>query len=685
MRKWLRGAGVLVAGLMVLSACGVLGGDDDGDAVGSEEETTDGQETADVSIADARITIASQEDTVNVNGTELASGAFQDGMAGDVVEIVDSGTAIITAESVFEIEALRGAKVTIPDLAVAPLDVTFEFGHLFVRLNPDANVTLVVDTGERQFTTRSPDAEFAMCQAPDGASCLTVLSGEVEWNEEGVATELYAAGEASFAARGAAPDPARCADETQIADMQRSLRGEDFAGALADIVATWEPCGDEGGNLAPVEVSLPSAARMEQVVVADAQIGSPEVDADSENVIAQRPVEGAFDYYIEPLAVTNGEFRSWLAAAAGDDADLWRQYAPQDWLDRAPGGAATQAIYAQGTADESVKGIAYATAVAFCANQAKRLPTEIEWELAAVRGVIEDLADSSHDWVSDFEAYGPGPDDSEGRQVLRGVDGIDGVDEYYRIFALEAADATAARRNARIRCAADEVAVGGQTFENVILRDDFNSLSWPQIDEDPLELDYHPENYHLDLTVPHSYGAVVRPLEAGITDGRIDIDLFIERENTGAGTGNFRFGGVFGAGADLHTLTIQPDNFAGDRFTACVMPMSPDLVEALDVDADPLASDPGGRFAGIDPGGEGHYGEDCVDAETSTIVPVTDIDSPVRLTLVLVNGGFEAWVNDVLVDTSAVVASIDTYGFYSQIYHRDRSHIHFDDLIVATA
>ena len=680
MLKWLRLVGILCAFTLVVSACGLFGGDEETstDPVEDEETGTD-EEPAGVSIVDAELSVRAEADPVLVNGDELTAGSSQGATPGDVIEVAAPGAAFLTAESVFEIEAIRGATVTVPELTTETLDVKLAVGHVFVSLQPDANTAISIDAGERQFITRTPDAEFALCQAPDGASCLAVIRGEVEWFEDGVASEVYSAGEASFAARGNVPDPPRCADELAIGEMQRSLRGEDFSGALANIVETWDLCEEDG--LEAVGPAIPSAARMEHVVLDEIVVGSPDVDEDDVNLVAEKTLDGSADFYIEPLTATNGEFRTWLVNTAGDDADLWRQYAPQDWIDRAPGGAATQASFADGTADDAVRGVTFETAMAFCAAQAKRLPSEIEWELAATEEILEDLVDEAQDWVTDYQDYGPAPEDVGDRQVLRGNDGVLTADPYFRVFAVSEVDATAIREHARVRCAADEVAVGGQTFDTVLVEDDFNSLGWPENTGEVFELDYHPENYHLDLKGQHAQGAVARQLPEPLNDGRIDVDLFIERNNTGSGSGDFRFGVLLGTVDELYTFTLQPDNAARDRFTACLLPLGPELEAELDLAAT-LTPDSSGVYgeAALE---EGHYGDGCDGAAEVAEVPVSSIDSPVRLSIVLTGGSTELWVDSTLVESTGVFSSLDVYGFYSQLYHRDRSHIHYDDLLIS--
>lgn len=668
---------VVLAAVMGLTGCA------SGDGVTGDTTPVSSTE-AGISIPDAALSVSADRDAVTVNSEPVGAGEARKVVAGDAVAVDQAGTALLSADAVFMVEALRNAQLTVPDLSQGgPVVVPLSAGHVFVRLNPAANAAVVIDAGERQFTTTSPDAEFALCQAPDGASCLAVIRGSVEWKEDGVATEVYQAGQATFAPRGNAPLPTRCADEAAVGAMQRTLRGVDFGGALKDIVADWDVCpGQE--ETSPAAATLPSAAGMEHVTAAAITVGSPSATADGPNLLAPRTLDGAADYYIEPVTVTNALFRAWIVRAAGDDAAAWRRLAPADWLERAPGGAATQSTYADGTADQPVKGVTWATAGEYCASQGKRLPTEVEWELAAVGSVLTDLADESQDWVDAWEAYGPGPTDATGRQVLRGANGTLKADPYYRVFAPDAPEATAARLYARIRCAADQVAVGGRTFPTVVTQDDFNGLGWPTTKDNGFELGYHPENYHLDVSKAHGQLAVVRALDKPLAEGRVDVASFIERNNTGSSTGEHRFGLVVGGKDQLYVLSVQPDEQGRTAFTACFTPIEPALADKLGLAAEALSSSNAGRFATLGPDTT-DYNRDCSESPEPKTVTVTSIDSPVELSVVLADGRVEAWVNEVLVATSDQVPAIGYYGFATQNYNRTRSHTHIDQVTISGA
>ena len=679
----MRYVGMVLALVLLAAACsGTESTTPDADEGTAQTETALDSEPSgvDPAIAEARLTIRIERPEVTINGTSRPGGAVLEGVPGDVIEVDHGGGAVLTGEAVFELEALRGARVTVPDLGVAPAVIELENGHIHLRANPEIGASLTVDTGSRQFAA-STDAEFTICQDEAGTSCLVVVAGEVTWIEDGVSTETYSAGRATSAPAGGSPHTPRCADIEDVNQMRTMLRDGSDQTLLVDLIDTWSECTDDESDLV-VAARLPSAARMEQIILDTQQLGSPDLTADSANGRAPWSIDDPVNYFIEPLTTTNVEFRTWLANIAGNEVELWERHAPQTWLDRAPGGAVTQAIYASDAADEAVTGISFETAQMFCEAQNKRLPTEIEWELAATNDVLEDLRPDGQDWVTDWEAYGEGPGDTTDRQVLRGANAVLEPDPYYRNFAVTSAEANAARRHARIRCAASEVAIGGQTFTNVVLQDDFNSLDWPEVVDDPLELNYHPENYHLDLSGDHSQGAVVRALDDPLDAGRIDTDLFIERSNTGSGAGGYRFGTLFGKPDQLLTLTIQPDEFSRQRFLACLLALDPVMVEALELDTRPLDPTSDGRPAkyGIDR--QNHTGEKCVGAETAVEVPVSDIDNPVRISVVLENGELEAWVNDVVVASFSELNSIEIYGFYSQTYERTRTHIHYDDLII---
>jgi hypothetical protein len=677
----------VIALIIAAAACSSANQDDNEADTGESDNAGDGRATLESQpeevnplLANAELTIVAQRDTVSVAGEQLRGGAVVEGAPGDLIEVDQTGAATLTAEAAFEIEALRGATLTVPDFSVAPATVDLEAGHLILRLSPDID-ELTIDTGARQFVTRARGTELALCQGGDGASCLVVIAGEVDWIEDGVASETYTAGRATFAAPGDAPLPTRCFGAEQLDTMRTQLRGTEFSGVLAEIVDTWPTCTDDSTDLR-ADATIPSAARMEHVLLDEQVLGSPDADGDTANVLALHTVAQPVDYYIEPRATTNVELRIWLANTAGDDPALWEQLAPAEWLDRAPGGAATQAAYADGTADQTATGVSFDTAKAFCEAQNKRLATETEWELAATNGILEDLQDEAQDWVTDWEAYGPGPGDAAGRQVLRGNDGVLGVNTYYRVFAPTDATATAAHRHARIRCAASEVALGGRTFEEVVFEDDFNGFGWPLQEDDPFELDYHPDAYHLDVHQDHSQGAVVRTLAEPLDEGRVDTDLFIERTNTSDSGGAYRFGVVFGRNDDLYTLTVQPDEFSGQRFTACVFTIDPLLAADLDLQASPLDPTSEGRAGAYGVDRQDHHGQDCVDAERQVEVPVSSIDDPVRLSVVLDDGRLETWVNDVEIPTSVGLSNIGVYGFFSQTYERTRTHIHYDDLLI---
>jgi hypothetical protein len=131
-------------------------------------------------------------------------------------------------------------------------------------------------------------------------------------------------------------------------------------------------------------------------------------------------------------------------------------------------------------------------------------------------------------------------------------------------------------------------------------------------------------------------------------------------------------------------VTAQPDEAAKDKFVACLLPVDPDLMAELDLAGNSLSADSAGRVGGIGPN-ENHYGDNCeaADGAGAVEVPVQSVDSPLQIALVLSGGSLEAWVNDTLIGTTDSVPSLAVYGLFSQTYHRERTHVHFDNLTIS--
>ena len=179
---------------------------------------------------------------------------------------------------------------------------------------------------------------------------------------------------------------------------------------------------------------------------------------------------------------------------------------------------------------------------------------------------------------------------------------------------------------------------------------------------------------------------MVKAIPEGLKTGRIDTDLFVERNNTGTGDGKVSLRGRLRP----RRRALHPDAPTGrihrasaSRLASCRS--AEELAEAeLELADSPLeATGHGAASRSVGPN-ENHLRRGLLSTRTlRSTCPLTNIDSPVRLTVVSSDGKIEAWVNDVLVESSVNVGQIDIYGFVSQTYHRPRSHIHFDDLLIS--
>lgn len=658
----------------------------------SSVDATDQAGTGDSSPA---LTVA--RPTVLLNGAEAAAGNPIDVDPGDTV-VVEGGLGLVEYSNVLELEMFISTNVVLPD--PDDLIVRLKSGHLHVTLDQDVEGSLVVDLGERTLTTTEPGTEFVVCQAPEGATCVYVVEGGLQWEGDGDPA-LYGAGEGTFARPGEPPESPNCPPAASFSRWMSGSRNGTSRQSLSDYVGQWaqQPCDEtsepvDTGTTTTVAAGLepqptdpaattttmpdtaaaepPSGVGMAHVVIAAPSIGT-DVDSDSPHYIAPRNLEGPIEFYVDMTATTNADFRRWLASFAGDDPALWIEYAPDGWLDKAPGGAATQATYPEGSGDEAVRGVRWQAAANYCESQSKRLPTEIEWELAAVGDHLVDRAAAPQDWVAEPEAYGELP---EGDRVLRGTDPALDVDLYYRLYLEDRPEATVARANAGVRCAADEVAEG--TAEpaaggDVVYSDDFvdESAAWPKSDTEGFTVGYHgPDDYHVESSEPHQSVIVLR---GGVFD-EVIIETEVSVLKT-EGVGNFRYGLAVGSrDQGLLLLTVQP-SAGGNELDWCVQMVSEALANTLRASGD--------AFASFAPGDTvvGHEGEVCSGLAGGTAA-VTAEDNTLRVELF--PAGATVLLDGAVLESVDVPIAVEEYGFFVQTYHMDRAHIHYGSITVVT-
>lgn len=661
---------------------------------------------------------------VTVNGGEVNPGEATNVEPGDRIEVSAGGLGTLRYEDVARFEMFKGANLTVPDLETDPglVMVRLGGGHLYVESDPKGDTQIEVDVGNRTVRSAEPGTDFVICQAPDETTCVFVLEGSVEWVEDDVVSTLTT-GQSTFARAGEPPRspncPPRVAFERWLDDARENEESETL-GALVDryraelcpeapsatttptseiattttTVATEDPEQDattstsviattttavvdaEDAEDAEQDADLPLGTGMAFVSVQEPQIGT-ERSADRPGVYREvQLLDSPVSFHIDQRASTNVDFRLWLAAEAGDDGERWRDLAPNSWIEAAPGGAATQATYPLGEEDLSVRGVRAQAAVGYCASLNKRIPTEIEWELAAVGGHLADLDAERQDWVSDWDEYGPGV--PSGKRVLRGTDATVQPDAYFRLMLADTPEAVIARENAGIRCAATTVEPGPSA--RAVESDQFTDKSgqWPEQETDDLLIGYHPPDvYHLQASRQHAQIIVTRNPSASF-DGGATIRTQVKTEKTEGVEGNYRYGIVFGsdeAGSIL--FTVQPNGTEGE-LDWCLEPLPDELRTSIAQSAE--------SYAAYLPGPEEdrHDGETCRRGLDSGSMPVDEVEGPASLTVVYGDDTVTVSINDQPVSSVESTIELEGYGFFVETFHVGLAHIHYEYLTVTS-
>lgn len=270
-----------------------------------------------------------------------------------------------------------------------------------------------------------------------------------------------------------------------------------------------------------------------------------------------KQVQGGVRAYIDLDNATNRQFYDFLSFTSTlpdrDPAAVWADLAPDDW--RALMASVPKSFSElEVAANDPVTGVSFPAADEYCEYALRRLPTEIEWEIAArsdlidVKGVLN--------WTIRSSEYGPTPD---GSLVLRGVpaDGDDNL--YYRTIG----DTAEHRDAAGIRCAADDVVeVEVPTGEILYLREfspDDVATDWPDF-HDPgtptYTFGYHAPNvFHIENRDLMTIG-----VSSGSTHGLDQtIEIATEVRKPESGEGGYAYGIVAnGTAESFLAFTVTP-------------------------------------------------------------------------------------------------------------------------------
>jgi hypothetical protein len=664
-----------------------------------------------------------ETETVTLDGSPIAAGDTVTVSEDQRVE-ADNGHGKVRYGDLIEFEVFGGTNLVAPDPTTLPtsLSAVLAGGHLHVTvLDPD--VQLELRLGEpvvRTLRTVEPETEFVVCQSGEGATCLLVVSGSVQWDEgeEEGDLEPFTETQATFAQPGLAPLSRNCPPiDAYLLWIQQFTKGEDDE-TLPDLVerhensvcevdpslaapttqpgetTTTEPDDDK----APAEdTALPSGEGMAHLVLDNEDIGTDDFERNPQFYRQRERLNGSFDFRIDAEAVTNIDFRQWLVDAAGNEPSKWTELAPDSWLARPPGDtASTQATYLPDEAESPVAGIRWQAAADYCRYRNKRLPTEIEWELAAVNGALADIEQPRQDWVDEPRQYEPST--PAGQRVLRGTTASETPDPFFRLIVDDTPDGDVARARAGVRCAADEVQTGtenGSAGGDEVENDNFENTDgqWPSlpgggsIEDDFIKIGYHPPSvYHVEPHAEHTQVVVLRRPTDEVTSGVIvTTNAFVEStEEMDAGPDAYRFGLVVGDETGrLLALTIKPNTAAG-RYDWCLGPTSDEL-EAADREAVAAGID----YARVVPGDEAvrHRGESCRNGLAQgqlDLVDDFDILDPVGMTLSVGGGVANAHVAGEEVGQIDIDLDPTTYGFFAEAFHMAKAHIHYEDIVATT-
>ncbi len=629
---------------------------------------------------------------VSVDGNDAPIGEPTEIAFGQSIVLDEGGSGRLDAAP-FQFELFKGSDLQPLGADRLNLSAFLRSGHLHIKSDEETEYRVRLTTPNATITTMTRNFELTVCQAPTGLTCLHVVSGEADWLSGGENLTVLQ-GQSEFAALGEPPGPPLCLSEDDYIKWFDDARRNEPGPDLGELVAAAPSCGedeeggpddevaepvDEEGGLDEYSGSkIPTGVGMAAVSVETPVIGTDDFAANPEVYREQTTLDGPISFHIDQRLVSNEDYRAWLISAAGVEAELWTELAPDAWLRSAPEGDPTRATFPTDWDQEPVLGVRSEAAGRFCGFTFKSLATEINWELAAREGVLEDVG-LVREWVTGWDEYGPGV--PPGMQVLRGQNKVFDQDLYYRSVQADRADQPVARAKVGFRCIADTVLepkAAEAVPADVPYNDEFCNFDndWPLFAGDGYDIGYHPPCfYHVESNRTHNEVAVMSG--APFSQLRsVETDVVINE--IGSEAGNFRYGLVVGSPSSGYLLfTVRPED-EGDRnyFWWCLQEPSDPILAALE-SGRPYASShyPQER----DP--NRHRGEPCSDSVASGRAEVSSLENTLGIA-VGDAGSLVMTIDGTEVGQAPVPMPSGDFGFFVQTYHKDLVHMHYDRLTV---
>jgi formylglycine-generating enzyme required for sulfatase activity len=252
-------------------------------------------------------------------------------------------------------------------------------GHVRASLAEQAQDRLVIETTYAEIRP-SPGAVVSVCHADGALTCVVNEQGTTEVRAQNQTVTLRA-GEASYVLEGQQAHQPICTNLDQLRIWHDEIKDSREDQNLGQVVDYWakhgcnnvQPASSSGAP--PASTSTPAALESAQAsgAVAARAEGMVQIPAGKYEVGVGTPDKNHAPaqtvdlpvFWIDIAETTNAQYAQYLAEAGHSPPSTW------------PGG-----VLPAGKDEYPVEGLTFDDAQAFCQWAGKRLPKEVEWEVA---------------------------------------------------------------------------------------------------------------------------------------------------------------------------------------------------------------------------------------------------------------------------------------------------------------